>query len=249
MLVLSRRLSIVGALLLAAVFAMRWIYWGLLPLTTLMDSLNLLVLLSTIVMLAVYREESAQALLCFFAPPLAVLSVISACVASGYLHAAPRDLKGIYLAVHVGLAFLAFSMFLVASLTSAAYIFKAQQLKSRKPSRLFGKLPALEQLDLSLFFLIRTGYPMFAITLLIALLWAWHQPDLLAPRWWLSPKIFLSFIMAAFYSVSFHTRRFGLLRGRQLAYLVFLGFSVLLLAFLALGLSDVINYNFWGSTK
>ncbi|MBI5095477.1 MAG: cytochrome c biogenesis protein CcsA [Candidatus Hydrogenedentes bacterium] len=246
---LSRRLSVGGALLLALVFALRWVHWGRLPLTTLMDVLDLIVVLSTIVMLAVYRDESAQALQCFFAPPLALLAAISGCVAPGYLYAEPRSLQGVYLAVHVGLAFLAYSMFLAASLTSAGYIFKAQQLKSRRPTRLFSQLPALEQLDQKLFFLIRTGYPMFAITLFIGLLWAWHERDLLGPRWWLSPKIFLSFIMAGFYSVSFHTRRFGLLRGRQLAYLVFVGFSVLLAAFLALGLFDVINYNFWGSAQ
>jgi ABC-type transport system involved in cytochrome c biogenesis permease subunit len=241
------RLAAAGAACLAATFLFRWLVWRLVPMTTVSDSINLLVLLSTLVMLFLMQKRNVRALACFYLPPLAALCAVSAAVAHRYLFAAPREFPGLPLAIHVGLAFLAYAMFFLAGMTSAAYIFQSQRLKRRNPTGIFQQLPSLEQLHHTLSRLVSLGYPLFVVTLLLGGIWAHTERDLLGARWWLAPKIVMAFVMAAFCAVTHHSRRSGRLRGPKLAYLVFLGFILLLAAYLVLALMHLRTYNFWGA--
>lgn len=245
-LITANRATVVGAVLIAAIFVLRWSTWKLIPLTSMSDSLNLFVLLATLIMLFVaYKDTPMKTLFCYLSPALALICLVNAMFGYDDLAEAPRELRGVLLAPHVGLAFLAYALFFVASMTSAAYVFQDQHLKHRQTTGLFQRFPSLEQLDRTLFRLIGYGYPFFVVTLILGLLWVRVDKDLLGAQWWLSPKIILSGLMAAFYALTFHTRRFGLLRGRKLAYLVFIGFTSLLFACVALGLMNLKDYNFW----
>lgn len=244
----ANRVAFAGTFLIAAVFALRWGTWKLMPLTTIADSLNLLVLLATLIMLFVARNDPPmRTLLCYLLPALGLVCLVNAVFGYDDLLDAPRELRGLLLAPHVVLAFLGYALFFVASMTSMAYVFQDLHLKHRQTSGLFHQLPSLEQLDKTLFRLISFGYPFFALTLILGFFWAWVDRDLLGPHWYFSPKIILAAIMAGFYSLAFHTRRFGLLRGRKLAYLVFCGFTSLLIIYVVMGLLNVGNYNFWES--
>ncbi|MBI4557733.1 MAG: cytochrome c biogenesis protein CcsA [Candidatus Hydrogenedentes bacterium] len=245
----ATRLALGGALLVVLSFLLRWFTWGRLPVTP-FDALNLFILLSTLIMVLVTQPEPMRALQCFYLPALAIMCLINVGVALRYLNVAPKELpvtlRGLPLTIHIGLIYLAYALFFVASMTSVAYVFQSQRLKRRQTSGLFHQLPSLEQLDRTLYRLISYGYPFFVITMLIGIFWAWAEPKLLGEQWWLSPKIILSAVMVAFYSVSFHTRRFGLLRGRKLAYFVFFGFTSLLATSIVLALLNLSTYNFWG---
>lgn len=240
----GRALAMIAALGFAVAFAARWLTWGLLPLTTVADSLLVFVLMATAIALAVARAE-LRPVLCFYLPPLVALALLDAAVAHAHFGAAPRQLTGPLLAVHVGLAFLAYALFFVASATSAAYLFQANRLKRHHAAGLFLRLPSLELLDRTLFTLIRWGYLFFVVTLVLGAVWTRIDGELLGAHWWLSPKIIRAAVMVAFYACAFHARRFGWLRGQKLAYLVFIGFSSLLVAYLALGLMSLSDYNFW----
>ncbi len=234
-----------GAAVFAALFGIRWAATGRVPLTSVLDSLVVFVLLSTVVILFVLRNRTMRALLCFYLPPLAAIALTAAAVAHQYLPHDPRALRGLFLLVHVGLAQLAFALFFIASTTSAAYLFQSHNLKRRQTTGLFAKLPPLEQLDTTLYALIGAGYPLFIVTLVLGIIWAWIDRELLGPHWYLSPKVLLALVMAVFYAVTFHMRRFGLLRGPKLAALVFGGFAGLLGLYLILGLMELNNYFFW----
>ena len=234
-----------GALLLLTASVLRGLAWKSIPLTTPADTLNLLVILCTALMASFLFQKPLRSLVCFCLPPLALICLITATAAHPYLHEAPRQLRGIPLTIHVGLAFLAYALFFLASLTSAAYTYQARHLKRHSTAGLFHRLPSLEQLDRTLYGMIRWGYPLFAITLLLGLYWSHAERDLLGPRWYLAPKILLSVVMAAFFSGAFHGRRTGILRGPKLAHFVFLGFTALLLAYVVLALLGLREYNFW----
>jgi HemX protein len=238
-------LTLGGSILLLVTFGLRISTWHRLPLTTVTDSLNLFVLLSTAVMVIVARQERMASLLSFYLPPVALIAVLNALVAHRYLHDEPRELRGIFLSVHVGLAFLAYAMFFVASVTSVAYVFQANRLKHRQTLGLFQKLPSLERLDHVLFRLIQFGYPLFAITMVLGFFWAYVDRELLGAHWYLAPKIVLAVVMASFYSLAFHSRRLGRLRGPKLAFFVCIGFTSLLAVYLVLGLTQLNNYRFW----
>lgn len=243
----AKRLAALGNTLLLAVFLLRWVHWGLIPLTGLGDSLNLMLILCTGIILVVQRDEAMRPLLCFYLPALALIALVNGIAGPGYLSEAPRDLDGIPLTIHMGMVFFAFSLFFVASLTSMGYVFKAQRLKRHNTTGLFQRLPSLEQLDRSLFRFISIGYPLFVVTFLYALYWAWISREELDPHWYISPKIAFAVAMAALYGVSFHVRRFGLLRGPKLAYLVFYGFTILLVVYLTLNYADLFTASFSGA--
>ncbi len=242
----AKRTAAVGNVLLALVFGMRWAQWGLLPLTGFTDSLNLFLILCTGIVLTVQRENAMKPLLVYYLPALSLLAILSACVAHKHLGESPKALNSAFLTFHVGLVFFAFALFFVASLTSMGYMSKASHLKRHNISGFYRQLPSLEQLDRTLYRLISVGYPMFVVTLILGFVWAYFDRELLGPAWFVSPKILISLVIVVLYAVSFHTRRFGLLRGPKLAYLVFFGFTGILIAYLGLNLFDAAKGSFWG---
>lgn len=241
----ATRVLLAGAALLLATLVLRGAKWGMVPLTTAVDALSLFAVLTAIVMVYVLRKENAPAMLYFYAPPLAAACLVNAGVAHDALHAAPRELQGLPLTLHVGTVFLAYALFFLASMTSAAYLFQAHRLKHRQTTGLFQRLPSLEQLDRTLWRLVRYGYPLFVATLALGFIWAWFDNQLLEARWWLAPKVIMSCMMVVFYGALFHLRRQGGLRGPKLSYLMLVGFVVLLLAYFALDLMHLRDYNFW----
>jgi len=238
-----------GCGLLLLLFVARWKMFGLLPLTTMGDSLNLFVILGTAIALYISLSNNVRPLLSFYGPALAALYFYNAVNGHTFLHDQPKELNGVFLAIHVGLAFLAYSLFFVASLTSLAYVFQARNLKQLHTTRLFHKLPSLEQLDSSLFKLIAYGYAFFAISFVLGFIWAYFDSGELGARWWLSAKIVRAFFMVILYSVAFHTRRQGRLRGQKLAYLVFVGFGLLLASYMLLGVVQLQDFNFWSRAQ
>lgn len=242
----AKRLAAIANTMLLLVFLYRWWHFKLVPFTGMGDSLNLFLVLCTGIILTVQRDERMRPMLAYYLPALALIAVVNAGVGPRYLDESPKALNGLLLTVHVGLVFLAFALFFVASLTSLAYALKARRLKSRETTGFVATmLPSLERLDHSLYRLISVGYPAFLVTAVFGLMWAWAERDLLGQYWFVSPKILMSLVMVALYAVSFHARRFGRLRGPKLAYLVFFGFSLLLATYLLLGVLQLGEGTFW----
>ncbi len=247
--VLAKRVAAAGNTLLLAVFVYRWSKFGAVPFTGMGDSLNLFLVLCTGIMLTVQRRAEMRPLLVYYFPALALMAIISGLVGPRYLNDAPKALNGLLLTAHVGLVFLSFALFFVASMTSAAYVTKAQRLKRHAAGGFAVRLPSLDLLDRTLFQLIGAGYVSFVVTAALGLGWAWAARDTLGDYWFISPKILLSLAMVALYAVSFHARRFGLLRGPKLAYLVFFGFTTLLAAYLVIGLFQIGGASFLGKAS
>jgi len=244
----TMRWLMAGAGLLVATLVLRWLAWRLIPLTTMVDSINLFAILSTMAIIFVVRQEQVATLLCFYVPPLATAMLINAAFAHQALYQAPRALRGLPLALHVGLVFLAYALFFLASMTSAAYLFQADRLKRRQFNGLFQRLPSLEQLDRSLWRLVVYGYPLFVSTLVLGFVWAFLERELLETRWYLAPKVVFACGMVIFYAVLVHMRLSGRLRGPKLAQAVFWGFMLMLAAYFVLGLANLREYHFWGGS-
>lgn len=235
-----------GLVCLVLTLVLRYVQWDVVPLTTGADNLLLFTVLATATAISVSCTTRNRSLLTFYLPPLAVLGALCAALAFKDFSKAPNamNVSQALLIVHVGLAFLAYALFFIASLTSLAYVFQSRRLKSRKTTGLFQKLPPLDTLDRTLHNLIKVGYPLFVITLLMGLGWARFASHALTATWWFSPKIMFSAAMVIFYAASFHSRSMGLLRGPKLAYFVFVGYALLIAVYLLLELLRLTNYNF-----
>lgn len=241
-------LTALGALCLTTVFGLRWGVYARVPLTTPADALNLMVLWCTVIMIPMERKESLRTLICFYLHPIAFVAVLTALVAHNDLHVPPRELRGTWLTVHVGLALLSYALFFMASMTSLAYIIKARHLKLHHHSvGALHRLPSLEQLDHTLYRMIRIGYPLFGVTLALGLIWTYAERDLLGQYWYLAPKVLMSFATVLFFSAAFHGRRTNWLRGPKLANFVFSGATVLLGVYVVMALLHVRDLHFWGN--
>lgn len=237
---------LLGALLAhALVFALRYWAWGDVPMASVADSLNLFIFLVSLTAFTLSCWQRRLALLVFYAPASALLCLVAVLVTVRSLGEAPRALPVLLTTVHVGLAFLAYALFFVASLTAAAYAYVARSLKELRPVGLAQKMPSLENMDRTLYMLIAYGYPVFLITLVLGVAWAWYDAGSLTASWWWSPKIIWSVVMVVFYAISFHARALGWLRGPKLAHLICVGFGILLGTYLMLELLQLLNYNFY----
>ncbi len=239
----ASRLTLAGGACLALTFLLRLVMWRHVPLSTAVDSLNLFAVLTAFAAFSISRGKRIT-LLAIYLPPLALLCIVTGFTAVPALGAEPPELSGMLLLTHVGLVFAAFALFFVASLTSLAYLDQVRRLKTHKTSGLFQRLPSLENLDQTLFHLITIGYPVFVVSLILGVFWAWYEPDQLSRGWWLSPKIILSVCMCLVYAFCFHARRAGWLRGPKLAYLMFIGGGSLIGIFVFLRAMDWSTYNF-----
>lgn len=236
----------IGSGLLVMVFALRAAHWGLVPLTNAVESMNLFLLLTTVVIFFVLRDRSMRPLQIYYAPTLAVIGVIALLVSRGFYAEKPLAMNSLFLTVHVGLACLAYALFLVASLTSVAYFVQAWRLKKRSSSGLFHKMPPLGDLDHVLHMLVLTGYPLFLITVILGAVWATSGvQEGLSETWWLSPKFAHSVVTTVFFAAAVHARQLGWLRGRKYANFVFYGFAIVLISFVGLRLLGLRDYNFW----
>ncbi len=244
-LVLGARAAYLGAFLFGLTLALRLVHFQRLPFTSVADTLMLLLIAASSAMAFVLRHEERRGLVLFYLPPLAALALMGGWFGIQDLPESPRELTTVLLVIHVGLAFLAYALSLVVCLTGMAYIFQVQQLKQRQTRGLFQRLPSLEQLDHALHGLISAGYLAFAISLGAGFFWAWFSSELLAPYWWVAPKILISVGMIGLYAASYHARALGWLRGPKLAYLMVGGFGSLLSVYLVLELLHMTNYNFF----
>lgn len=241
------RASAAAALAFIFMLACRSVQWGLVPLTTAADSISLMVMLALAVLTAqLWAAPAQRGLLCFYLPPLAIISALNLVTGFPALAEAPRPLSSMLLIIHVGLVFLAYALLALAGLNSVAYARQAQQLKHRNTTGIFQKLPSLEVLDKNLFQLIRIGYPTYVVTLIAGGFWVWYEGDNLGPTWWLSPKITMALAMLVFYAFTYHARAAGRLRGPKLAHIVCYGTGALIGVYLLLALFGVLNYNFYG---
>lgn len=249
-LMLAQWAAVTGASLLALAFLARWIEWRQFPVSGTIAPVLMLVMLTTAVALPVVMSATVRALLCFYVPALTLLYGLTVAISitrgEAFLEHPPREaLNGAFLTIHVGLAFFSYALFLVASLTSVAYLFQARHLKQHQLTRLFHRLPPLERLDHTLVRLTTVGYGLFAITLVLGFIWAVRNEELLDERWFVSTKILRAAAMVVFYAIAFHGRQIGWLRGQKLAYFIFIGFTGLMLIYLALEIANYSNYDFW----
>ncbi|MBI1319128.1 MAG: hypothetical protein GC168_09290 [Candidatus Hydrogenedens sp.] len=246
---LARYVSIAGAASLVVLFTLRWLAFGLIPLTSGVESLALVVLMVAVNAAVITANPSRRTLAVVYFPALGALSIVALLLGTADLDVAPKQLSPLLLLLHVVPAFMAYALFFVAMLTASVYLFQTRRLKERRTTGIFQQLPSLANLDSVLFGLIRTGYPLFILTLVLGFYWAWVDRELLGRLWWASPKIVLSFCMVVLYASCYHGRSRGSLRGPKLAMLLAAGFGLLMSAYLLLELSTLTNYNFWGDVQ
>jgi cytochrome c-type biogenesis protein CcsB len=134
---------------------------------------------------------------------------------------------------HITVLFLANSLFALAASVGVMYLLQERQIKEKKRSFLFSRLPNLGVLDKISHNCLLVGFPLMTAGLVAGFAYAslvWHT------FWRWDPKEILSLITWLIYAFLIHERLAVGLRGRRAAWLAILGFSAVLVTFLGVNL-------------
>ena len=131
--------------------------------------------------------------------------------------------------VHVACSLLSYAAFLVAFISGIFFLVQERQLKRKTMGALFHRLPSLEALDRLNFQAISFGFALLSF----GLLFGFVEVRVAFGRWWMSdPKTYFGIIVWLSYLVLWMMRLRSTLRGRRVALLSILGFSLVLFTLL-----------------
>jgi ABC-type transport system involved in cytochrome c biogenesis permease subunit len=133
------------------------------------------------------------------------------------------------IALHTICSLLSYMAFLVAFISGALFLIQERQLKHKHMGALFHRLPALGTLDRINFAAIGAGFGLLSVGVLFGVLGS-HR--LLGSWWHWDPKELLTLLLWVSYLVLWLVRLRATLRGRKIALLSILGFTLVLFTFL-----------------
>lgn len=137
-------------------------------------------------------------------------------------------LHSYWMAIHVPVMFLAYSLLGIAFAVGVAYLLQEYQLKHKRPTDISYRLPSLEELDLLIYQLIMVAFPILTLGIFLGGVWAYTA---WGRFWGWDPKETWALITWFIYVVYLHMRLFVGWRGRKSAYLSLIGFLFVLFTY------------------
>ena len=166
-----------------------------------------------------------------FVTPLAFLSMVMA-INSPFgtqIPNLPPALQSYWMAIHVPVMFTSYAAFANAFAVGLAYLLQERQLKSRHPSSVMFRLPALDDLDHLIYRIIWVAFPLLTLGVLLGARWAY---DAWGRYWGWDPKETWAFITWLTFLIYLHMRLVVGWRGRKSAYLSLVGFAVVMVTYI-----------------
>ena len=138
-----------------------------------------------------------------------------------------EDLRSYWVTMHVSVIFIGYGAIIVAAGLAILYLLQQRQLKSRKPSNLFKRLPSLEVLDEMSYRAIATAVPFLTMGIAAGAIWmqkAWKgRPDIIIAAVGITWVILVAYLVL---------RHFAGWRGKKASILAVASFvSILLIHF------------------
>ncbi len=203
----------------------RWVERGRPPLGTLVEAMSVVGWAAVLFTLWAERQYRVKVLGAFVLPLVTVFGVSSAWLPSGLVDLAPA-LRNAWIWVHVTLAMLGISAFVLNFAGGLMYLLQERQLKAKRPGALYYRLPSLETLDRMTYRTLTLGFPFLTLGLFLGALWArtaWGG------LFTFDPLAIFSFVAWLVYAATLSGRAVAGWRGRRAAYCAVVGFGVLLL--------------------
>ena len=156
------------------------------------------------------------------------------------IHGLAPALQSYWINIHPMVLMSAYAIFGNAFGVGLALLVQESQIKSRKPTELCYRLPAIEDLDDLNYRLIVIGFPVLTLGILMGGIWAYGA---WGRFWGWDPKETWSLITALVYAAYLHMRFIGGWRGRKAVYMSMLGFACVLFTFIGVNfLSELHGY-------
>ena len=229
---LGRMALLIGVILHAAGFVLRYATAGYTPVTNLFESLSFFALSIACVFLVVEIRYNMRTLGAFVAPLAFVFSIFSAFLPGEVAELAPA-LNSYWLPVHVLLLFVGDAVFAVAFGAGIMYLLQEKQVKQKKMGAIFKRLPSLDVLDDINYRCLTIGFPLLTMGIITGSIWAEYA---WGSYWSWDPKETWSLITWLLYAALLHGRLTVGWRGRKAAILAIVGFCAVLFTFLGVNL-------------
>ena len=223
-----------GAVVHATVLASSWMRAGNIQVTDLAESISFLAWLTATAALVLIVRWRLAVIGAFIAPLVLLASTISALTMRERSFRMPAALRSAWLPVHVTLAFAGFALFVLAAGVSVVYLAYERRLKTKRPSaRTDDRTPSLEKLDRINYRLLVLGFLMLSLAIVSGALWAdatWGH------FWSWEPQESWSLVVWLMYAALLESRLTAGWRGRRVAALTLVVFTVLIGSFVGVSL-------------
>ena len=188
--------------------------------------LGFLIMMVFMIVYLVYKTTS-PGIVVF--PLVFLLTFVAATGQQPFLLTSPGVRSG-WLFAHIAMIFTGYAALFLSFGASLLYLLQERGLKTKKSSRVFSRLPALEVIDEIGYRSLLLGFPFMTLGLIAGVVVAqaaYGRVDLL------DPKILLSILMWSVYLIMLYTRWNAGWRGRRAAYLAAGAFVAAVVAWMA----------------
>lgn len=206
----------------------RFLEAGYTPVTSLHESLSFFAWCIVGVYLAVQLRYRVPAL-GGFVSPVALVFVLAAVSLGGEIAPLNPALQSFWLPIHVILLFLGDGAFALAAAAAVMYLIQERQLKRKKLSGWFNRLPSIDVLDELNYRCLTIGFPLLTLGIITGSVWAQQA---WGTYWSWDPKETWSLITWLLYAALLHGRLTVGWRGRRAAIWALVGFASVLFTFL-----------------
>ncbi|MGA2412151.1 MAG: c-type cytochrome biogenesis protein CcsB [Candidatus Binataceae bacterium] len=223
-----------GAVLQTGDLVERGFQAGNIPVTNLAQSLTFLAWLTAIAGLVMIVRLRMQVIGAFVAPVVFVALTIAAVMTRQRRLAMPQSLRSAWLPIHVTLALLGYALFVLAAGVSVVYLIYERRLKAKRPlGRADNRAPSLEKLDRINYHLLGWGFLLLSLAIVTGAIWAdatWGH------FWSWEPQETWSLAIWVLYAALLESRLTIGWRGRRVAALTLVVFTILIGSFLGVSL-------------
>lgn len=230
---LTLGLALNGAALIEAAFRLHRV-----PVIDVESAFSFLAFNIMLAFFVVYRRYRATWLGAMILPFVFILTLAAALNPGRQFPAS--TLRGGWLIVHSFTMILGYAALFITFVAAVLYLLQERQLKSKRPSAFYARLPALEVSDRLYDRSLVFGLICLSTGILTGCIWAsraWQG------AWELDPKILASLFTWFIYLLLCSTRFSGSWRGRRSAYVAIFGFAAMMITFLGASfLSSVHGY-------
>src|ERR1700736_1508109 len=214
-----------GAVFHALDLAARGIQAGNIPVASFAESLSFLAWLIALVALVLIVKFRMAIIGAVIGPIVTIASLVALMTMKTTRLVLPESLRSVWLPIHVTLAFLGYSMFVLATAVSLIYLVYESKLKAKRtmppPT---SDLPSLEKLDRINYRLLGWGFLMLSLAIISGAIWA----DATWGHFWnWEPVESWSLVIWILYAPLLESRLTVGWRGRRAAALTIVVFTVL----------------------
>ncbi len=179
-----------------------------------------------------WKVPSQKVLGAFVSPVVTILMAYSSLCPKEILPL-PPVLRSLWLPIHATISILAYVFFILMACAGVMYLLQERQIKRKKLSGLFKRLPSLETIDRLNELSLKIGFPLLTLGIITGAIWA---EKAWGAYWSWDPKETWSLIMWLVYAALLHERLAVGWRGRRAAIMSLIGFGVWIITFFVVNL-------------